>query len=128
IDAHFVHSAGCRKVVSSPAALRRLAVNDDCRLTEIKKKRQREETRLDLNTGPGCLCSHVPCQQKPIQDWGLAAARGSAAVSFGFQRRQGLRAAVASSSRPMRVECGAFSNSSGVSSASCAIARIASMN
>ena len=46
----------------------------------------------------------------------------------GFQRSTGLRAAAASSRRPMRVECGAFKTSSGSSRASFAIARMASMN
>jgi hypothetical protein len=46
----------------------------------------------------------------------------------GFQRSTGLRAAAASSSRPMRVECGAFRTVSGSSTASRAIERIASIN
>src|SRR5438309_5869409 len=36
----------------------------------------------------------------------LATASGSVSDSFGFQRSTGLRAAAASSRRPMRVECG----------------------
>ena len=47
---------------------------------------------------------------------------------LGRQRRIGFRAAVTSSRREMRVECGADFTSSGVSSASRAIERIASMN
>ena len=46
----------------------------------------------------------------------------------GFQRSTGLRAAATSSSREMRVLYGASAMISGFSSASCAIAFIASMN
>ena len=75
IDPHVVHSARRRKVVRPPGALRWLAVNDDCRRTEVKKKRQREETRLDLNPGPRLLCSHILCDQK--SNSGLRTRRGA---------------------------------------------------
>ena len=53
---------------------------------------------------------------------------GAEPVYAGFQRRMGLRAACTSSSRETRVECGAVFTSSGFSSASLAIERIAAMN
>src|SRR6187431_1544222 len=46
----------------------------------------------------------------------------------GFQRTIGLRAAVTSSTRAMRVRCGAFVTNSGFSSTSFAMDFIASMN
>src|SRR5205085_7478532 len=67
------------------------------------------------------------CQADDAEYYLPAAASGSVSF-FGFQRSTGLRAAAASSRRPMRVECGAFRTISGSSMASRAIARIASMN
>ena len=66
--------------------------------------------------------SSIPLGLLELYGWAVLAA------SFGFQRSTGLRAAAASSSRPMRVECGACNTSSGFSTASRAIDRIASMN
>src|SRR5262249_37216182 len=52
----------------------------------------------------------------------------SACTTYFFHLNTGLRAAVVSSRRPTRVECGAVFTSSGVVAASSAIERIASTN
>jgi hypothetical protein len=58
----------------------------------------------------------------------LATASGSVSACFGRHLNTGFLAAAASSKRPMRVVCGAFRTSSGSSTASRAIERMASMN
>src|SRR5689334_1162077 len=65
-------------------------------------------------------------QYQRVADDPVATASGS--DTAGFQRNTGFLAAAASSKRPMRVECGALSTSSGSSTASFAIDRMASMN